>query len=363
MSIPTKYIVNDVRSFNNFKEKTFSGYSTKDVIAILKKKIMSNNIEEACNWCIELFLSLHIDKLYMMFLEIALKNINITNPCLPIKLYNRYKIYCNINLDLFDLRNSQIIRNHIVELCVIVCLSNKNGSLNLIKIKDEDMNLSLLSKKFKADKNYIEPYFKSNDPEEIKIILNEFIYYLNNKNYNLSVYMISWLINYDKLCTKKKKKLICHERFSSSIQKVNHTDIIWILWEIILIESQKRFNKNVYTQIQYLYELYKLYYKPGSKYKNINMYLYGIKYFTDLYEINTPIIYNNYIKIQLCLKVNSFIGQKKHMEVVKNKQISFESNNKPKVEKKSEKKSEKKQKIEKSNNKFNILYNLDKNIK
>ena len=339
MSIPAKYIINDIRSLEHFKIKSFSGYSTKEVISIFKKKISGNNIEEACNWGIELLLSLHIEKVYMVILDILLKNINISNPGLPHKLYRRFRLFKTTQLSPQDLRNSQIIRNHIIELCVIACMSNKNTTLLLITIKDEDMDITLLIKKFKADKNYIEYYFKSNDPPELKIILNEFIYYLINKNYNLCVYMLSWIINYDKLSTKKKKTISCQERYNSNIQKKHQTDIIWFLWEIIIIESQKKFSKKIYTQVQYLYELYKLYYKPGSKYKYITIFLFALKYFTDLYDINTPLLYNNYICIQLCLKVNVMIHEKKHLEVLQNKQVIF--NTEPSKKKKTKQKTAK----------------------
>ena len=87
--------------------------------------------------------------------------------------------------------------------------------------------------------------------------------------------------------------------------------------------------------------------------------MYAIKYFTDLYDINTPVIYNNYICIQLCLKINILIYDKKSFEVVKNNNNITFTQDPPKKKKKL---NEKQEKEEKYNKKFNILYNLDKNI-
>ena len=49
-------------------------------------------------------------------------------------------------------RNVQVIRNHIAELCCIICLSNKNKNRITINIKDEEMKTENIIKKFKAKK-------------------------------------------------------------------------------------------------------------------------------------------------------------------------------------------------------------------
>ena len=41
MSLPTRYVISDVRTLGYFKEKSFSGYSTKDVVSTLKKNILN----------------------------------------------------------------------------------------------------------------------------------------------------------------------------------------------------------------------------------------------------------------------------------------------------------------------------------
>lgn len=357
MSLPTRYIINDVRTLDYFKEKSFSGYSTKDVVATLKKNLIKKNIEESCNWCIELFLSLHIEKLYHIFLDIAIKQINIGCPQLPSRLFKRFRQFFDMKLSLDEMRNSQMIRNHIIELCVVICMGNKNKTLGLKPLKDNDMEVKSILQKIKADSSYIDSIYRSNDPEELKFIINEIVHNMKTKNYSECVYMLSWIIQYDKLSTKKKQHIVCQERFSSDIKKENHTDIVWLLWEIIVSESQKNLPFSAQKQIDCLLRLYKYLYKPGSKYKHIHLYLFALKYFTDIYDINTPIIYNNYILLQLCMKINYMIGQKKHLEVIKNTGVSFEP-----IKKKKDKKKTKKQ-IQEENtlSKFSILSGIDRN--
>ena len=69
-------------------------------------------------------------------------------------------------------------------------------------------------------------------------------------------------------------------------------------------------SKETYIQIVALYKIYRSFYKPANKYKHIGLLVCSIKYFTDMYDINVPVIYNNYICIQLSLKINFFILKK-----------------------------------------------------
>ena len=133
---------------------------------------------------------------------------------------------------------------------------------------------------------------------------------------------------------------------------------MWLLWEIVTNESQKRLGFNEQNQLNYLYKLYKLLYKPRSKYKFINIYIYALKYLTEMYDIKTPIIYNPYISIQLCLKINYIILQKKSNEVIKTSQVSLIVE----TPKKKINKSKKQLKEEKTNTQFDVLSNIDKNF-
>ena len=350
MSIPSKFLINDVRTELTLRNKSFSGFSTKEVISTLKKKLMNNEIEESINWAIELFLSLHIKKLYDIFLDIYIKNINSSNPSLPLKLYKRYTFYNNNNkLAEHELRNVQVIRNHIAELCCIICLSNKNKNQTTITIKDEEMSTENIIKKFKATQNYIDFFYKSNDPEELKLIINEFIYNLKTKNYVNTIYFLFWLVKYDKLTIKKKKRISCHSRFISEDSK-NQNDFIWLLWDIVLKEGNTIMSKETYIQIVALYKMYRCFYKPANKYKHIGLLVCSIKYFTDMYDINVPVIYNNYICIQLSLKINFFILKKKNYEQLKHSQNNIIINVKKKKDVK---------KKDKTNTKFDIINTLD----
>lgn len=369
MAIPLEYIINDIRLPSELEKKSFSGYSTKEVLSTLKKNILDSKIELACQMTIELMLSLQTHKIYDLFLSIAIKNININNPKLPIKLFNRLNLYINSRISDADARNSQVIRNHLIELCVILANSKKTKAINLTSIKEADFNTKNVISKVMANSEVIDVYRKQHDPIEIKIMLNEFLFNLLNKNYDGMIYWLSWLIHYDKMSSKKKKALICSKRYNDGIPEKNQTDIVWFFWDIVTTEANKKLNKKCYTQVVHLFKLYKLLYKHSSKYKYIYLLMYALKYVTTIFNIDRSICSEPFLYIQACSNVNLIFKEKKKYEKYKSN-INFLTKNNivrdsnlykmstPKNIKKQQKET-KKIKLNNSLTKFNLLNDID----
>jgi len=207
-----------------------------------------------------------------------------------------------------------VIRNHLIELCVIITYSKKNKSINLAKIKDDEFDIKNIISKLMAPQTFIDAYIKQHDPDEIKVILNEFLHNMLNKNYEGMLYWISWIIHYEKNLNKKKKVLTCSKRYNSDIKECYHTDIVWLIWEIVIQESNKHLNKACYTQIVHLFKLYKLLYKQTSKYKYIHLLLFALKYVSNIFNINESVCAEPHLYIQATMKVNTIIGEKKQFE-------------------------------------------------
>ena len=324
MSIPEDYIINDSRQIKDFTKKTFSGFSIKEAYTKLKKYILNNQIEDACQLTAELILSLQTHKLYDLFLLIAIKNINICNPNLPIKLYNRYKVFVSNKLTNIESRNSQVIRNHLIELCVIITNSKKIKAISITKINNEEFDIDVITTKLIAPKNFVENYLTKDDPEEIQIMLNEFIHNIHNKNYDGMMYWISWLIYYEKKLYKAKKTIICGKRYNTEIPIENQTDIIWLIWDIVIKESNKHLNYKINKQIEHLFKLYKILYKNTNKYKYIYILFFALKYFSNIYDIDQQIYNDRFLYIQACSKINILFKEKKINEKHKTN-INFSS--------------------------------------
>ena len=311
--IPNEYLINDKRDITVFKKNTFSGYNTKDVLTILNKSLLDCKIEESCNWGIELLISGDLESFFEKIVTISIKNININNPKLPFFLYSRYSTYIkllnnNSNLVLL-LRNNQQIRNLIGECCFVICNSLKTKNIGLTKIKQNDFEMIHIESKLIASSNtLIDDKTKYGDPEEATLVMNEFNYNLINKNYELCVYWLSWIIEWEKKNTKKNKIYMCGYREIQNIDKKNYNDIIWFIWEIILKESNKLDNE-IIIQIHSLYKLFKFNYKLSKKSKRLPYLLYAIKYFNNSYYLKY--FYNNYyLMVQVCSNINKIIFEK-----------------------------------------------------
>ena len=142
--------------------------------------------------------------------------------------------------DILNIRNNQCYRNLIGEVCFIICNSLKTKSLTFMKIKDTDFNIHYLESKIQANKpDLINDKLKYGDPSETKIILNEFNYCLINKKYELCVYWLSWIFEWEKKNTKKNKMYVCGYREITNIDNKYYNDLVWLIWEIILKEGVK----------------------------------------------------------------------------------------------------------------------------
>lgn len=311
--IPNEYLINDKRPIESFKKSSFSGYSMKDVLTIFNKSLLDCKIEESCNWGVELLISGYIVEFFEKIISIGIKNVNINNPKLSYFLYNRFsnfiEIYKTNNTKLL-LRNNQQIRNMVCECCFVICNSLKTKSLSLVRIKENDFNMIYIESKLIANKsNLISDKIKYGDPEETKIILNEFNYCLINKKYELCVYWLSWIIEWEKKNTKKNKVYICGYREIQNIDRKYCNDVIWFIWEIILKELDTIQNMEIVKNVHSLYKLYKYDFKPSKKGKRVYYILYALKYFTDSYHFTE--VYNNYfLMIQACSNINIIFFEK-----------------------------------------------------
>ena len=326
-SIPNEYIIFDNRALKEFTKISFSKYLVKDVITALNKSLLECKIEEAINWAIELLLSGHINKFWEKILTISIKNININNPNICYFLYTKYSKHIELvkKHNILNIRNDQCYRNLISEVCFIICNSLKTKSLAFTKIKESDFNMNYLESKIIAnDPNIISNKLKHGDPNETKIILNEFNYCLINRKYELCVYWLSWILDWEKKNTKKDKMYICGYREIHNIDRKYYNDLVWFIWEIILKEGANINNDFLNKQIQSLYKLYKYDFKQGSKSKKNFYFLVVVKYFTDNYHINENI--NNYhLLVQSTLNINKIFFEKNKLS--KNNAISKQINN------------------------------------
>ena len=323
--VPEKYLVEDTRPPQDFRVKTISGYKVTDVQSAFKKSLTDSKLEEACHWGIELLCSGYIHKIFNCLFNIFTKNIYTNNPLLAEKLLVRFEFFVNIkNLftinakkvnekeTLLKLRNVQAIRNHIVELIVILVNSNKGKSINLPTIK----TVSVTDKMAARDETTIQPFIKYGDSKELQLSGNEFITALKRNDSQRALFWLSWISTIEKLTVKQTRQDYKQGyRKIANVETKFHYDYIWLFWEIILSQVRTR-DIPVKNQVVSLYRLYIFEYSHAKKAKKMPLISCAIKYLTEIYSVNTPVINNESSLVQACGRVNSLFNEVKKNEVV-----------------------------------------------
>ena len=276
--------INDIRT--DFKNITFSKFQKSKAKQELINSIYHVKIENANYWAAEFICAGQFLDLWDIIILYATKYIHSGNPKLSIYLKMRYDVFVNIvtngySSNILVLRNNSKIRKLFSEIICILCYSNKKHTYQQIKLnKNEEFDITNISSKFKAPNvNFIQPIYKDDDPKELYIPVNELIYSLTNKNIIDSCYWYEWIIEYENISKKKKKKCICQAR--TYAPNGCHNDIIWIIWDILFYYSDPQNNNKLVKNkktisiinkiIKSLHELFTIKYK--STYKSKRKYI------------------------------------------------------------------------------------------
>ena len=334
MNINKVYSIKDNRTIKDLSDKTFSGYKKKDVFAIFDKSLLEGKTENACNWSTEIVISGYIDSLWERLIICVSKYINTNIPTISLYLYNRFSKYLRIkNQDYYknnflELRNNQIIRNHICEVICVIAEAQKKKYANLKKIPNSDFQFNSMTSKIVSENDkLVTRVFDKNDPKEIKIILNEFYNALETNNITNALYWLSWLNEWEKLNIKKYGYYKCGYRKISGIDAKFHNDIIWIIWEILLKVSLHKDIDFLNKQIQSLYQLYKYNFSISKKNKKLALVIHSIRLLIERYSVSQPIINKYCILIQACGKINYVYYSKKKYEIGNESQLKIDDIN------------------------------------
>jgi hypothetical protein len=325
MDVPSNFMINDIRKPDEFRKKTFSGYAKKDVFDIFFKSLDENKFEDACQWCVELVISGYFEELWERLIGYISKYIGIHNPLLPYTLFLRIVKFLKLKkIEVFqqnylELRNSQEVRNLFCELVCIIIMSTKTRKpKNLPRIIENEFTPGVFQKRLIAKSlDGAQKFVSIDDPPEMKIIINEFSYNLEEMRYNFEnlIYWLSWAFEWEKINQKKNKEFICSIRDINGIEKKHCRDFIWIFWEVILCETNKRNNQILTKQVRSLYEFFKMKFTPGKKRKRVYLILQSLELLNinidSEYVEKNPIMDRYHLMVQACGNINQLYKEKK----------------------------------------------------
>ena len=319
-----EFEINDMRSDKEFKGVTFSKFKRADARKELLNSLKNGKIEHALNWSAEFIccgLFIEVWDIILIFLG---KHIHLGNPKLPIYLelrFNNFKEVVQNGYTGFEMnmRNNTKIRKLFAEIITVLCQSKQKHSIESVKIKkQEEFDMTTMSSKLKAPNvTYVTNVFKKDDPKELFIAINEFMYHLSKDSLNSldACYWFEWIIEFDNLCKKKKEVCICERRTFVNVDEKFQKDPIWIIWDAIFFYSTNGKCDISKKIIKSIFELFTIRYSAGAKKKRKYLVYFAISVITETFNKNVNIIEDKEMVDNITKRINLIYKEVKKNEV------------------------------------------------
>jgi hypothetical protein len=312
----------DKRKNVEFRGITFSKYKKSDAKRELLKYLMDGKIEPACYWCAEFICAGHFVDVWEIVLLFMGKHIHLGNPKLPIYLQTRYETFKNIVMNGYvgneiKMRNNLKIRELFAEIVSILCLSRKKHPLSKIKFDNADFNMANLSQKLKAPNvSYANIIFMKEDPNDFFVAINELGYHLSKDSYNnaMACYWVEWLLEYENVMKKQKQKVIVGRRPHVPVNSKEQMDIVWIVWDILLLEARNKTSGHVKI-IRALLDLFCIRWSSGVKRKRRWLIYFAISLITEVFNTQISIFTNKEKIVYIKNQINIIYRQIKQNEI------------------------------------------------
>lgn len=324
--------INDIRTIAQFKTYSFSRFKKTLVCDKIIENMQKKKIEPACYWAAELICAGHYSDLWEIILEYVGKHIHLGNPKIVKYIEMRYTIFRNIiNQGHFvselHLRNNSTIRKLFAEIIVVLILSNRKHSFEVIRInRIEEFDIGTMKERLIAPSTvYVESIFCKEDPPEIVIPINEFGYNISLEKHNMlnACYWLEWIIEFDTLCKKRKQPIFCERRkVSMSVENKFQRDIIWIVWDSILYQSRKNNNAFIESLIQSLLVLFSIKYTTAACKKHRYLIYFAIALLTEPFQV-VELIQDKSIIETVLMKIDDIYAQIKQNEESPNTEYLF----------------------------------------
>ncbi len=303
--------INDLRGESEFKGFSFSKFKKADVKKELLNSLIHSKIEPACYWSAELICAGHYTELWEIILLFFSKYIHLANSNISIYLEMRINDFKGIMNNGYSdntlrLRNNERIRKLFCEIMCVLCDAKRRHSFDNVKIKHDDMNMLTIKHKFKAPSTeYGEEVFTTEDPKELFPFVNELAYSVTESGNNQmnACYWIEWIIEYENRCKLLKEKIWCERRNFAKVDSKFQKDIVWIIWDIFLKESEKR-NKIIHKLMTALLNLFCLKYTSGFHKKRKNIMYLAISILCETFQMEKEIIRHSQLDLVNKIKQN-----------------------------------------------------------
>ena len=321
--VDDNYEINDIRTPADFKGISFSKYKKTEVKTAFIESMKKCKIEPACYWCAELICAGHLSDIWEIILHYTAKHIHLGNPKIAIYLEMRYNVFRNIMgqghyVSELDVRNDPKIRKLFAEIICTLASSVKKPSIEPVKInRIEEFDMTQMTERLKADSTeFAQEIFQPKDPKELFISVNEFAYCLSPsvKNMMTACYWMEWVIEFEAICKKRKEPIYCMRRSQHPVEHKFQCDVIWLIWDAILLRSRKINNALLMKTHDALLRLFCVKYTTAACKKRKYLLYYAISLLTENVSMTTEILPNKEILLNVCSHINEIYKQIKKNE-------------------------------------------------
>lgn len=290
--------INDVRTSNDFKTVSFSKFQKSKVKKELLERLSDNKVEPACYWAAELICAGHFIDLWDAIIYYVSKHVHIGNPMLPTYIVHRIESFKEIISHGYvgnelSLRNNKNIRKLFAEIMATLCSSKKYHVFEAVKVKRaEDFNIAQMAPRLKAPNIlYSQSVFRTGDPTELLIAVNELSYNLSpeSKNSFTACYWTEWILEYDVVCKHGKDPVAIERREWAQVEPKYQTDVIWIVWDAIMQRAVAKKCRMTQRIIDSLLGMFSLRFTTGVRRRRRFLIYNAISLLTDPVDLTIPI--------------------------------------------------------------------------
>lgn len=317
--------ISDKRTAKEFKGVTFSLFKKTAAKKELLKSLAKGAIEPACYWSAEYVCAGHFAELWEIFLLFAARNVHLGNPVLPAYLCLRYRHFKDVVTGGYlgnelAMRNARKIRHLFAEVVCILSLSMKKHAYTAVKVKPEDFCSTELAGRLVApDLSRGGKVFKKGDPNELFIAVNEFAYHISaaSRNAAQACYWVEWLMAYESLCKreKKKKPRLCARRDSIPVDPKHQCDSIWIIWGALLHRASEMRDNARLKVVKSLLNMFCIRYGPGVRRKRRYIIYFAIAALTEAFDVQAKLYKDGSVIEAAKSKIDLIYAQIKKNEV------------------------------------------------
>ena len=157
-----------------------------------------------------------------------------------------------------QMRNNQKIRNIFAEIITVLCQSPKDMASMLLKLIKKPITIldNYQTGLRHLIQHMVTRFFRKEDPKEIYIATNELAYHLSEHSKNLvdACFWIEWIIEFENISKKYKKKIECERRENIPVDQKYQKETIWIVWDILLknVETKPEMTKKIVNSLLYI---------------------------------------------------------------------------------------------------------------